>query len=108
MDLFNMMGKVKEVQEKMKIAQEKTGLLRAEGESGGGMVKVIANGNRKIMKIEIDDSIMDDREMVQDLMVAAINIALNNVEEKIKESMSKSMDGVIPNIPGLDLGQFLK
>lgn len=103
-----MMGKVKEVQEKMKIAQEKTGLLRAEGESGGGMVKVIANGNRKILKIEIDESIMDDREMVQDLMVAAVNIALNNVETKIKESMSKSMEGVIPNIPGLDLGQFLK
>lgn len=108
MDLFNMMGKFQQVQDKIKIAQENAGILRTEGEAGGGMVKVTVNGNRKIIKVDIDDSIMDDKEMVQDLIVAAANIALNKIEELIKESISKQMEGVIPNIPGIDLSQFLK
>lgn len=108
MDLFGMMGKVKEAQEKMKVAQDKAGFLRAEGESGAGMVKVTVSGNRKVVKIDIDQSIMDDKEMVQDLVVAATNIALANIEIEIKASLAQSMDGVLPNIPGLDFNQFLK
>lgn len=108
MDLFNIMGKVKEAQERLKVSQEKIGELRTEGESGAGMVKVVINGNRKIMRIEIDDSLMNDKEMVQDLTVAAVNNAIKNMDELIKTEMSKSMEGVLPNIPGLDLSQFLK
>ncbi len=108
MDLFGMMGKVKEAQEKMKQAQDKAAFLRAEGESGAGMVKVTVSGNRKVLKIDIDQSIMDDKEMVQDLIVAATNIALANIETEIKSTLAQSMDGVLPNIPGLDLNQFLK
>lgn len=108
MDLFNIVGKVKDAQEKMKIAQEKIGNLRTEGESGAGMVKVFLNGNRKLMRIEIDDSLMNDKEMVQDLIVAAVNNAINKMDDIIKLEMSKSMEGVLPNIPGLDLSQFLK
>lgn len=108
MDLFNIMGKVKEAQERLKVSQEKIGELRTEGESGAGMVKVVINGNRKIMRIEIDDSLMNDKEMVQDLTVAAVNNAIKNIDELIKTEMSKSMEGVLPNIPGLDLSQFLK
>ncbi|TAF76445.1 MAG: YbaB/EbfC family nucleoid-associated protein [Bacteroidetes bacterium] len=108
MDLFNIMGKVKEAQERLKVSQEKIGELRTEGESGAGMVKVVINGNRKLMRIEIDDSLMNDKEMVQDLTVAAVNNAIKNMDELIKTEMSKSMEGVLPNIPGLDLSQFLK
>lgn len=108
MDLFNIMGKVKEAQERLKVSQEKISEIRTEGESGAGMVKVIINGNRKIMRIEIDESLMNDKEMVQDLTVAAVNNAIKNMDEMIKSEMSKSMEGVLPNIPGLDLSQFLK
>lgn len=108
MDLFNIMGKVKEAQEKLKQSQEKIGELRTEGEAGAGMIRVIINGNRKLMRVEIDDSIMNDKEMVQDLTVAAVNNAIKNMDEMIKSEMSKSMEGVLPNIPGLDLSQFLK
>ena len=110
MDLFNVMGKVKEMQSKMKEVQENlTGIL-AEGEAGAGLVKATVNGKKQVLKVEIDDSLvkLEDKEMLQDLVVAAVNKALANVEEKSSEFMKKSTEGILPNIPGFDLSSLMK
>ena len=108
MDMANMFGKMREMQTKLKEVQENLDHITAEGESGGGMVKVVVNGRKKVISISIEDSLMtpDDKEMVQDLVVAAINIALQNVEAKSNEEIKKTTEGMMPNIPGLDFSKM--
>lgn len=107
-DFKNMMGKVKEMQEKMQAAQENLVNIKASGESGAGMVKATVNGKKQVVALDIDKDIIkaDDREMIQDLVIAAINKALQEVDGLAKEELKKSTEGVLPNIPGLDLGNM--
>ena len=107
-DMAGMMGKVKELQEKMKQAQDELQFLTATAESGGGLVKATANGKRQVIKLEIDDSLLtpQDRDMLADLVVAAVNKALDEVGEKAKEELKSKTAGLMPNLPGLDLGNF--
>jgi DNA-binding YbaB/EbfC family protein len=107
-DMMKMMGQVKEVQAKVKEAQENLVHITAEGEAGAGMVKATVNGKKQVISIEIDESIVkpEDKQMVQDLTVAAINKAMEEVEGKAKEEMKKATDGMLPNIPGMDLGNL--
>jgi DNA-binding YbaB/EbfC family protein len=107
-DIMGMMGKVKEAQAKIKEAQAKLIHLTAEGESGAGMVKVVVNGERKVLTIEMDESLVNakDREMLSDLIVAATNKAMESIDQKIKLEMKSATEGMIPNIPGMDLGNL--
>lgn len=107
--MMNLLGKVKEVQAKLKQAKENLIHITATGESGGGLVKAIVNGERKLVKLDIDPDIIkkEDQEILQDLTVAAVNMALVNIEEKIKEEMKKHTEGVLPNIPGFDFGNLM-
>ena len=108
MDMSNMFGKMREMQSKLKEVQENLDGITAEGESGGGMVKAIVNGRKKVISVTIEESLMTakDKEMVQDLVVAAINIALQNVELKSNEEIKKTTEGMMPNIPGLDFSKM--
>jgi len=108
-DMMNMLGKVKELQAKMKEAQDNLQHLTESAESGAGMVKVTVNGKKQVIRLEIDPDIIkaEDRQMLQDLVVAATNIALNKIDEKVKEEMKKTTQGIIPNIPGLDLNGLI-
>lgn len=105
-DMMKMMGKLKEVQAKVKEAQENLGNLRASAEAGAGLVKVTVNGRKELISVDIDADILksEEKEMVQDLIVAATNKAIADVDVLAKEEMKKSTDGLIPNIPGMDLG----
>lgn len=107
-DLMGMMGKVKEAQAKIKEAQSNLHLITATGESGAGLVKVTVNGERKVLTIEMDESLLSpkDKEMLSDLVVAAINIAMQSIDQKIKTEMKAATDGMMPNIPGMDLGSM--
>ena len=108
-DMMKMMGKMKEVQARMKQAQDNLGNLRASGESGGGMVKATVNGKRQLIALDIDPSLIkaDDRSVLQDLIVAAVNKAAEEAEVLAKEEMKKSTEGLLPNIPGLDLSGMM-
>ncbi|MFL5728811.1 MAG: YbaB/EbfC family nucleoid-associated protein [Cytophagaceae bacterium] len=108
-DMMNMLGKVKEVQAKLKQAKENLGNISVTSESGAGMVKATINGQRKVVKLEIDPDLIkkEDKEMLQDLIVAAVNKGMADIEEKIKEEMKKSTEGILPNIPGMDFGSLL-
>ncbi|MBW3469731.1 YbaB/EbfC family nucleoid-associated protein [Arthrospiribacter ruber] len=107
-DFMSIMNKVKEAQVKIKEAQSKLVHLKAEGESGAGMVKVTVNGQRKVISIQMDDSLVNvaDKDMLSDLVVAATNKALEEIEVKIKEEMKAATDGMMPNIPGMDFGNM--
>jgi len=109
LDMMQMLGKMKEVQAKLKEAQENLMNIIETAESGAGMVKATVNGKKQVIKIEIDNNIVniDDKEMMQDLVVAAVNKALGDVEIKAKEEIRKSTEGLLPNIPGLDLSNML-
>lgn len=104
-----MMGKMKEVQTRLKEAQENLVKLRAQGESGAGMVKATVNGKKQLIQIEIDPSLLksDDQVIVQDLIVAAVNKAQDEADILAKEEMRKSTDGLIPNIPGFDISGMM-
>jgi len=108
-DMMKMMGKMKEVQARMKEAQENVARLRATAESGAGMVKATVNGKKQVISIDIDESLLkgNDKVILQDLIVAAVNKAQDEVETQAKEEMRKSTDGLIPNIPGLDLSGMM-
>ena len=109
MDFNSIFSKVQEVQENLKTAQEDLVLISETAESGGGMVKVTVNGKRQLTDISIDEDIIskDDKEMIQDLIIAATNKALEGIEVKIKEALAKSTSGVMPNIPGFDISKFM-
>lgn len=108
-DLMNMMGKIKEAQARMKEAQNNLVKVRATGESGGGMVRATVNGKKQVITIEIDPSLLrrEDQMIVQDLVVAAINKASEEAEVLAKEEIKKATDGLLPNIPGMDLSSFM-
>lgn len=108
-DMLGMMGKIKDVQNKIKEAKENLVNITATGESGAGMVKVTVNGKHQIVKVDIDQDLIkpEDKVTLQDLIQAAVNIALQEVNQKIGAEMKKSTEGVLPNIPGLDLGSLM-
>ena len=110
MDMFNMMGKVKELQARMKEAQDNLGNVKASGESGGGMVKATVNGKKQVLSIDVDPTLLkgDDRVILQDLIVAAVNKALDEADGLAKEELRKSTEGILPNIPGLDFGSLMR
>ena len=108
LNFADMFGKIKQMQEEVKRVKEKLDEMTVESEAGGGMVRVTANGNRKILKIEIDRDIIDpnDPEIMADLITAAVNKALEKSEELSKEEIQKVTADNMPNIPGLDLSKL--
>ncbi|CCG98666.1 hypothetical protein FAES_0655 [Fibrella aestuarina BUZ 2] len=108
-DMMGMMGKMKEIQAKMKAAQDSLNTISATGESGAGLVRATVNGQKQLIQLDIDPDLVkpDDREMLQDLIVAAINKAMDNVEPKIKAHIQQATEGLLPNIPGMDLGNLM-
>ncbi len=108
-DMMKMMGKMKEVQAKVKEAQENLVNITTTAESGAGMVKATVNGKKELVKLELDKDLVkpEDQEMLQDLIIAAVNKATSEVEVMAKEELKKSTEGLLPNIPGLDLGGLM-
>jgi len=97
----NMMKQAQKLQSKMLRLQEELADRTVDTTSGGGMVKVVANGKQQIVSIEIEKEVVDpeDVEMLQDLILAAINDALAKSQEMVSSEMGKLTGGL--NIPGL-------
>ena len=97
----NMMKQAQKLQSKMLKLQEELAEKTVEATSGGGMIKVVANGRQQILSIQIEKEVVDseDVEMLQDLMLAAVNDALGKAQEMVSGEMGKLTGGM--NIPGL-------
>lgn len=106
---MKMMGKMKEVQARIKEAQDNLVNVTASGESGGGMVKATVNGKKQLISLDIDPTLLksDDKMVLQDLVVAAVNKAADEAEILAKEEIRKSTEGLLPNIPGMDLSSMM-
>ncbi|MBT1449868.1 YbaB/EbfC family nucleoid-associated protein [Glaciecola sp. XM2] len=94
----NMMKQAQQMQEKMKRAQDELATLEVTGESGAGMVKVTMTCNHNVKRVDVEDSLMqDDKEMLEDLVAAAINDAVRRVQEASQEKMAGVTGGM--NLP---------
>lgn len=102
--LGNIMKQAQAMQDNMKKAQEELASIEVSGESGGGMVKLTMTCRYDVKNVTIDPTVMsdvDDREMLEDLIAAAINDAVKKVEKTTQDKMSGLTGGM--NIPGLNL-----
>lgn len=101
-----MLKQVQKMQEEMQKVQSRLGDLNVSEEAGGGMIKATANGNKEIVSVVIDPQVInkEEKEILEDLVVAAVNKALNSANKLAEEEMSKVTKGMLPpgfNIPGL-------
>jgi DNA-binding YbaB/EbfC family protein len=99
----NLMKQAQQMQEKMQKAQEELANSEVTGESGAGLVKITMTGRHDIKRVELDDSVMsEDKELLEDLLAAAVNDAVRKIEEQNKSQMSSMTAGMgLP--PGMKL-----
>ncbi|HKE96638.1 MAG TPA: YbaB/EbfC family nucleoid-associated protein [Povalibacter sp.] len=103
-NIGNMMKQAQQLQANMERAQAEIASLEVTGEAGGGMAKVLMTGKYQVRRVTLDPSLVggDDKEMLEDLIAAAINDAVQKVERTTQEKMSRVMGGMnLP--PGLKL-----
>lgn len=94
----NLMKQAQEMQEKMQQAQEEAAKAEVQGEAGAGMVKVTMNGRHDVSNVSIDPSVMEeDKELLEDLLAAAVNDAVRKLEVSSKQAMEEATAGL--NLP---------
>jgi hypothetical protein len=102
-NMGNLLKQAQQFQSKMAKLQEELAERTVEASSGGGMVTVVANGRQEVLSITIDPEVVDrdDIEMLQDLILAAVNDALARAKSMVNDEMGKLTQGLnLPNIPG--------
>ncbi|MDY0071448.1 MAG: YbaB/EbfC family nucleoid-associated protein [Thauera sp.] len=95
--IAGLMKQAQQMQENMKKMQDQLASVEVEGESGAGMVKVLMTCKYDVRRVSIDDGVMDDKEMLEDLVAAALNDAVRKVESTTQEKMSGFTAGL--NLP---------
>lgn len=90
----NMMKQAQKMQENLQKAQEEIANMEVTGQAGGGMVSVVMTGRHEVRRVTIDESVYDDREMVEDLVAAAFNDAAQKLERETQERMSSLTQGM--------------
>jgi DNA-binding YbaB/EbfC family protein len=99
----NLMKQAQLMQENMKKLQEQLGTMEVEGQAGSGMVKVVLSGRHEVKRVTLDPRVLaDDREMLEDLIAAAVNDAVRKIETVTQEKMAAATAG-LPLPPGMKL-----
>ena len=100
---FDIMKNAQKLQEQMGDFQEKLGAITITGSAGGGMVQIDMNGKMEALAVRIEPEVMEegDREMLQDLVCAACNNAMEKIREEINREVGSILPGVIPGMSGI-------
>jgi DNA-binding YbaB/EbfC family protein len=98
---FDLLKNAQKIQEQMSSFQEKLGNVSTTGTAGGGMTEIVMNGRMEVLAVRIAPEAMEDRDMLQDLIAAALNNALEKVREAISREMGAMIPGGIPGMPGM-------
>ena len=101
-NIAGLMQQAQKMQQEMQKAQEELAKLEVTGEAGGGLVRVTMTGQHAVRRVEIDPSLLDDREMLEDIVTAAVNDAVNRIASTTQDRMSDMTAG-IPLPPGMKL-----
>ncbi len=101
-NIAQLMQQAQKMQENFKRVQEELALFEVTGQAGGGLVEVVMNGRHEVRRIRIDPGVADDREMIEDLTTAAVNDAVNRIQQARQDKMS-ALTGGLPLPPGFTL-----
>ena len=102
-DLMGMMGKLKETQEKVEATKKRLDTVFIEEKSNDSLLRVTISGNREIKTIDIDSSLFDDKEQLEDYLILTLNKAINKASEINETEINAVAKEGMPNIPGIDL-----
>ena len=101
-DLMGMMGKLKETQEKVKATKERLNTVMVDEKSSDGLLHVTLTANREIKSISIDDSLLQDKEQLEDYLVLTLNKAIEKATQVNEAELGAVAKEGMPNIPGMD------
>jgi len=100
-----LLKQAQKMQQEIDRIQNELAEMKIEGSAGGGMVTAIVSGQQEILEVKIDPEVVDpeDVEMLEDLVLAAVNQALENAKSRAQDEMSKATGGLMPNLGGLKI-----
>lgn len=100
-----LLKQAQKMQQEMERIQNELATIKIEGSAGGGMVTAVANGSQELLEIKIDPEVVDpkDVEMLEDLVLAAVNQALEKAKSRAESEMAKATGGMMPNLGGFKL-----
>lgn len=102
-DLMGMMGKIQEAQKKVEETKQRLNTVLIDEQSADGLLKVTVTANREIKNLEIDESLLEDREQLEDYLILTLNKALNRAGVINETELAAATKEGMPNIPGLDM-----
>ena len=102
-DLMGMMGKLKETQQKIEETKKRLDTVLVDEQSSDGLLKVTITANRQVRSIEIDDSLLEDKEQLEDYLVLVLNKAIDKATAVNEAELGAVAKEGMPNIPGMDL-----
>ena len=103
--MAGLLKQAQKMQKEIERIQHELADTKIEGSAGGGMVTAVANGQQELLEVKIDPEVVDPRdvEMLEDLVLAAVNQALENAKIKAEEEMARATGGLMPNMGGLKI-----
>ncbi|USD24933.1 YbaB/EbfC family nucleoid-associated protein [Flagellimonas marinaquae] len=101
-DLMGMMGKLKETQKKVEVTKERLNSVMVDEASSDGLLKVTLTANREIKSISIDDSLLEDKDQLEDYLVLTLNKAIEKASKINEAELAAVAKEGMPNIPGMD------
>lgn len=102
-DIMGMMGQIQETQKKMEETKKRLDSVLVDEQSGDGLLKITITANREVKSISIDDSLLEDKEQLEDYLILVMNKALDKATSVNEAELGAVAKDGMPNIPGLDL-----
>lgn len=102
-DMMNMMGKIKETQQKIEETKSRLDFVLIDDQSNDGLLKVTLTANRKVKSITINDSLLEDKEQLEDYLILVLNKAIEKATSVNEAELAAVAKQGMPNIPGMDL-----